>query len=143
MPIDFENESLITLGEACRAFVNGGEQHRQLCRIECQMRRLIGDTRHFERAFFKTLISNHKSISIPPHCLDAVSPLVDEQKQMTVEHAQFKHRRDDAGQPIKALAEIYRHRTEIDRSVSRTGQHASSSIAEGRPAAAMRTSLRV
>ena len=67
------------------------------------MRCLIGDSRHFEGARFQSLVKKYEAVSIPPHRFDAITPFVDEQKQMAIQHAGLKHRRDDTGKSIKAL----------------------------------------
>jgi hypothetical protein len=76
---------------------------------------------------FQPLVSDDHAVAIPPHRLDTITTLVDEKEEMSIEDIASKHRRDDACESVKALAKIYRLRAEVNRQMSWTCQHLSSS----------------
>jgi hypothetical protein len=59
---------------------------------------------------------------------DAIAELINELKQVAVEHAASEHCCEDTGQPIEALAKIHWCCTEVNRPMSRTSQHDTPSI---------------
>jgi|GEM_PF-2529203 len=72
---------------------------------------------------FELLVEKHEAVSIPPHRLDAITSLVDEQEEMSIKHADFKHRCNHTCESIKALSKIYRLRTKVNRQMRGTRQH--------------------
>src|SRR5580693_4747230 len=93
----------------------------------------------------KTFVPEHEPVAIPPQNLDAISPFVDEQEQMSVEHIPLKHRLDQSAQSVETLTEVDGLAAEIDVRVVRDVQHSDSSCRSAsrgtRPAAAIAAAI--
>ena len=70
----------------------------------------------------------HQLLDIVVVDRNAIAELINELKQVAVEHAASEHYCEDTGQPIKALAKIHWCCTEVNRPMSRTSQHDTPSI---------------
>ena len=89
----------------CRLQRHTGDPHRQLDRIDRDVRLITVRLWKFNGPLFQTPVPQRQTTCFPPQGFDAILLSVNEQEQRSVGDVVAQCGRDDPGQPIEAFAE--------------------------------------